>query len=154
MKRVRIPLPGSTRHCAIRPDARVLACAHSKGVDLVELPSGARLGRLDLPGRTGRWVREIVYSRKGNALVVQTARRQLTVYHFDQPGAETRYSREELAVRIRLGLPQRPPRVRVSPGRIRTRRLLKDTTRVLRRRATPRIGPTRTPAPRLPPPRR
>lgn len=154
VRRVRIPLPDATRRCAIRPDVRILACAHPGGVELLELPSGARLGRLDLPGGSGRRVRELVYSLKGNALVAQTARRQLTLFHFDQPGAVSRYSKAELAVRIRLGLPLRPPRVQVSPGQIRTGRLLKDPSRVLRARPRPRIGPTRQPQPRLPPPRR
>lgn len=119
LNRVRVPTPAGIQRCAIRPDGRVLACAHEEGIDLTELPSGAFLGTVPAPaglGEKGLRARGMAYSPKGNVLAVQSSRRQLVLFSFDRPGEVQRYTGVEAKARIRLGLPIVPPKVRVKPS--------------------------------------
>ncbi len=121
LRRQRIPHPADAEQCTLRPDGRVLACAHPGGIDLTEIPSGALLGTVPPPAtlRGGRFrARALQYSAKGNVLVVQTTQRQVVAYSFDLPGDIQRYTGVEAKARIRLGLPIVPPPVLIKPSQL------------------------------------
>jgi hypothetical protein len=148
-----MPLPEDVQHCAFRADGRVLACAHRRGVSLVQVPQGAPIRTLSLAG-TGEKVkvRGLAFSPKGNTLVVQTARQQVVIYNFDRPGTVKRYTGVEAAVRIRLGLPLVPPRLNVPTSKIPKRGLLKPRGPLRKRKPTPRPPAPRPPRQSIPAP--
>ncbi|MFH2009771.1 MAG: WD40 repeat domain-containing protein [bacterium] len=78
--RHRIPAPRGVQGCTLRPDCQVLACATADTLHLVELPSGAPIRTVALPGAGA--LRDFSYSADGKALLLQRGKRHLWVLRF------------------------------------------------------------------------
>ncbi|MFH2008376.1 MAG: WD40 repeat domain-containing protein [bacterium] len=149
LRRIRIPrLTGQTGPCAIRQDAKLMACARHGALELVELPGGAPVRRIQLSPRRQHdlKVRGLAFSPRGNTLVAQTGRQKLAIFNFDRLGTVQSYTGIDAQVRFRLGLPLAAPRIQVKPGRVSKGSILDPRAPLRHNRPKPRWAP---PRPRL-----
>lgn len=104
--RMRLPIPDAVQRCVIRPDGRVLACAHPDGIDLTELPSGAPLGRVPSSGLLAR-----AAAGPHPRLQPQRQRPRRADLHASGRGLQLRSPRGREAVHRRGGTSSDPARI-------------------------------------------